>query len=437
MSGPREQARSFLRRHGMEPEEFDLQKGLEEYLQEMRRGLAGEGGSLEMIPTYIELASSVPVGEPVIAVDAGGTNLRIALVRFDRDLKPVIENYRKVLMPGVERQVSRAEFFRAFAGHLREYLPASSRLGFCFSFSMEQLPNKDGRVNNLGKEVKAPEVLGALVGENLAAALREAGHRRPMKIVIVNDTVTAMLAGMAVSAGRGYGGYLGFILGTGTNTCYLEANRNITKARGLDPAGLQVINTESGNYNRVPQGTVDRDFNAGTAYPEQHLLEKQVSGAYLGPVALATLQRAAREGIFSPPAAEGLQALRELGTQALHEYLSAPALSTHPLGAAVQRGSREDRQILYHLLDRLSERAAKLAALTLSAAVLKSGAGEDPCAPACAVVEGSVYWGLKGMRRKLDCYLKGFLEESHGRHLELVQVENASLLGAAIAGLTN
>jgi hypothetical protein len=135
--------------------------------------------------------------------------------------------------------------------------------------------------------------------------------------------------------------------------------------------------------------------------------------------------------------AQRLVVLQELGTQALHEYLSAPALSTHPLGAAVQRGSREDRQILYHLLDRLSERAAKLAALTLSAAVLKSGAGEDPCAPACAVVEGSVYWGLKGMRRKLDCYLKGFLEESHGRHLELVQVENASLLGAAIAGLTN
>jgi len=437
VSGPRERARSFLRRHGMDPQEFDLQKGLEEYLQEMRRGLAGEGGSLEMIPTYIELASTVPVGEPVIAVDAGGTNLRIAPVRFDADLKPVIENYRKVLMPGIEREVGRGEFFRAFAGHLREYLPASSRLGFCFSFSMEQLPNKDGRVNNLGKEVKAPEVLGALVGENLAAALREAGHRRPMKIVIVNDTVTAMLAGMAGSVGRGYGGYLGFILGTGTNTCYLEANRNITKTRGLDPEGRQVINTESGNYNRVPQGTVDRDYNAGTAYPEQHLLEKQVSGAYLGPVALATLQRAAREGLFSPPAAQGLEALRELGTQALHEYLSAPASSSHPLGAAVQRGSREDRQTLYHLLDRLIERAARLAALTLSAAVLKGGLGEDPCAPACAVVEGSVYWGLKGMRRKLDCCLQGFLEEAHGRHLELVQVQNASLVGAAIAGLTN
>jgi hypothetical protein len=48
-----------------------------------------------------------------------------------------------------------------------------------------------------------------------------------------------------------------------------------------------------------------------------------------------------------------------------------------------------------------------------------------------------VYWGLKGMRRKLACCLQGFLEEAHGRHLELVRVENASLVGAAIAGLTN
>ena len=74
--------------------------------------------------------------------------------------------------------------------------------------------------------------------------------------------------------------------------------------------------------------------------------------------------------------------------------------------------------VLYHLLDRLIERAAKLAALTLSGAVLKSAAGEDPCAPVCAVVEGSVYWGLKGMRRKVDSYLKDFLEEKHGRYLE-------------------
>ena len=437
MSGPLERARGFLRRNGMEAEDFDLEAGLREYLEEMRRGLEGQPSSLEMIPTYIELAPSLPVGEPVIAVDAGGTNLRIAVVRFDEAYRPIIEDFRNVLMPGVEREVSREEFFSAFAGYLEKDLRASSRVGFCFSFSMEQLPNKDGRVNSLGKEVKAPEVLGQLMGENLAAALRARGHRRPPRIVIVNDTVTAMLAGMAGSAGRGYSGYLGFILGTGTNTCYLENNRRITKSPGLDPAGQQVINTESGNYNRVPQGTVDREFNAGTRYPEQHLLEKMVSGAYLGPIVLATIRRAAEEGLFSGPAAEALSALPELGTESLHEYLSQPLGSHHPLGGAVARGSREDRIVLRHLLDRLCERSAKLAALTLSGAVLQSGAGQDPCAPACAVVEGSVYWGLKGMRRKVECYLSQFLEQRHERYLETIQVENASLVGAAIAGLTN
>jgi hexokinase len=55
----------------------------------------------------------------------------------------------------------------------------------------------------------------------------------------------------------------------------------------------------------------------------------------------------------------------------------------------------------------------------------------------CIVVEGSVYWGLRGMRRKVECYLKSFLEERHGRYYDLIPVENASLVGAAIAGLTN
>jgi hexokinase len=437
MEALRGRARSFLRRHGMEPTDFDLDRGLEEYLAEMRRGLAGEKSSLEMIPTYIELGDTIPVGEPVIAVDAGGTNLRIAVVRFDEALHPLIEGYTKLIMPGVEREVSKEEFFGAFAGHLEEHLRASSRVGFCFSFSMEQLPNKDGRVNSLGKEVKAPQVLGELMGENLSAALLARGHRKPPRIVIVNDTVTAMLAGMAGSAGRGYSGFLGFILGTGTNTCYLEQNRSITKAPGLDPRGTQVINTESGNYNRVPQGTVDREYNAGTRYPEQHLLEKMVSGAYLGPIALATARRAVAEGLFSAPAAVGLGRLEALSTEAIDEYLSYPALSSHPLGEALSEGRPEDRTLLYHLLDALIERAARLAALTLTGAVLQCGKGQDPCAPLCAVVEGSVYWGLKGMRRKVDSYLKSFLEERHGRYLDTIQVENASLIGAAIAGLTN
>jgi hexokinase len=83
------------------------------------------------------------------------------------------------------------------------------------------------------------------------------------------------------------------------------------------------------------------------------------------------------------------------------------------------------------------ERAAKLPALVLSATLLKSGAGEDPCAPVCIVAEGSVFWGLHSLKRKVEYYLKAYLEEQEHRYSEIIRVENASLVGAAIAGLTN
>jgi len=44
---------------------------------------------------------------------------------------------------------------------------------------------------------------------------------------------------------------------------------------------------------------------------------------------------------------------------------------------------------------------------------------------------------LKSLKTKVEYYLKSFLEEKHNRFLEIVSVKNATLIGAAIAGLTN
>jgi hypothetical protein len=44
---------------------------------------------------------------------------------------------------------------------------------------------------------------------------------------------------------------------------------------------------------------------------------------------------------------------------------------------------------------------------------------------------------LKSLKSKVEYYLKSFLEEKHNRFFEIVSVENATLIGAAIAGLTN
>ncbi|MCK4294907.1 MAG: hexokinase, partial [Planctomycetes bacterium] len=101
------------------------------------------------------------------------------------------------------------------------------------------------------------------------------------------------------------------------------------------------------------------------------------------------------------------------------------------------QGTEQDRATVWYLLDALIERAAKLVAALLSSVVLKTGKGRNPYVPVCITAEGTTFYELKSLKTKVQCYLKGFLQEKHGRYVELVSVENATLIGAAIAGLTN
>ena len=62
---------------------IDLLRGTGEFLRAMRDGLSGRPSSLMMIPTYLAGDTSVPREQPVVVMDAGGTNFRIAEVHFD------------------------------------------------------------------------------------------------------------------------------------------------------------------------------------------------------------------------------------------------------------------------------------------------------------------------------------------------------------------
>jgi hexokinase len=89
------------------------------------------------------------------------------------------------------------------------------------------------------------------------------------------------------------------------------------------------------------------------------------------------------------------------------------------------------------MLDALIERAAKLVAALLASVVLKTDKGKNPCEPVCITAEGTTFYELKSLKTRIECYLRRFLQEKHGRYFEIVKVDNATLIGAAIAGLTN
>jgi hexokinase len=63
-------------------------------------------------------------------------------------------------------------------------------------------------------------------------------------------------------------------------------------------------------------------------------------------------------------------------------------------------------------------------------------AGYDPFTPVRIAVEGTTYIRYKGMREALESYLHTMLAAGKPRSCVIAPVEQASLLGAAVAALT-
>jgi len=433
----RDRVISFLKKHGMDHKDIDIEKNCNVFLEEMQKGLAGEDSSLQMIPTYMETDKQVPVNETVIVVDAGGTNFRVATAYFNEDRKPVLENFRSYPMPGLKEEVSKQTFFKTMAGYMEEVVDASRNIGLCFSYPTEIFPNKDGRLIRFSKEIKAKEVEGQMIGENLAVAISALGRDAAKHIVLLNDTVTTLLAGCASFQERAFSTYIGFILGTGTNCCYVEQNKNITKKTDLDPTKTQIINIESGSFGKAPRGSIDLQFDRSTLDAGLSTFEKMISGAYLGPLCLKSARVAAEDGLFSRTAAENLNTIEQIDTKDINDFMCRPKGDSNPLASSLDTTTEQDVITLHHLIDRLVERAAKLTAVNLASVVLKSGQGQNPCAPVCIVAEGTTFYGLKSLKTRVEYYLKEYLEDRKQRYYEIVSIENATLIGAAIAGLTN
>lgn len=418
----------FLKAHGLFAADIDADAVLADFESEMKKGLAGEESSLKMIPTFITADKDVPADESVIVLDAGGTNLRVASVSFGSDGNVKTDSFSRYSMPGIERELSADEFFGQFAEYLQEVSGASDKIGFCFSYPADITPDRDGKLIHWTKDIKAPEVEGALIGEGLLGAMGAEGEGK--KISILNDTIATLLAGKAVGAGKEYGSYIGFILGTGTNTAYMEQNGNITKQDGLDAAGSQAINVESGNFALAPRGDIDEAMDAGTPDPGVHMFEKMISGLYISTLMLKALKTAASEGLFSDDCSALINGIDELSGRDVDDFLD-----DRGAGPLVDDAvSADDKEKIRGILTGIYERAARLTAINISAAVLKSGAGSEK--PVCVNIDGSTYYKAVGFKAMAE----GFLAEILGPRdisYDLVHADEAPIMGAAIAGLTH
>ncbi len=419
----------FIVKHKLRAEDIDIDSVVSDFTDEMEKGLAGEEGSLRMIPTYIEADNEFLKEVPVLAIDAGGTNFRAALVKFDKSGRPEPFEIVNRRMPGLDGEVSSDEFFGTMADYVRPMAEKAERIGFCFSYATEILPDRDGKLLHFSKEVQAPEVVGQLVGRSLLRALGTPGK----PIVLLNDTVATLLAGKSESFGKSYSSFIGFILGTGTNTCYIESNAAITKNPGLEGTKSQIINIESGNFARAPRTPLDVDFDRTTGDPGSYTFEKMFSGGYFGPLCLHVLKEAAGEGVFTPEASERLGKVDRLSSEDAGLFAAGKPGDSNVLSGCFT--GPVDVAACALIIDTLVERAAKLVAANLAAVVLKCGKGQSPGEPVMMTIEGSTFYKLHNLKQRFEEYFSDYLSGEKKRHFEFTEVANSSLLGAALAGL--
>jgi hexokinase len=416
-------ANDFLSSYKLRPEDFSMAELDAIFTGEMNNGLAGKGSSLHMIPAYIEADNEFLRDTDVLAIDAGGTNFRAAIVKVKSSGELVTGEIVSGMMPGIEREVTSEEFFSKIASYIRPLAEKADRIGFCFSYATEIQTNMDGKLLHFCKEIRAPEVVGKLIGKSLLETLGTPSK----KIVLLNDTVATLLAGKSASVGKNYDSFIGFILGTGSNTAYIEKNDNILKVKGLEKGRSQIINIESGNFARGPRSIIDIEFDKTTNDPGMYAFEKMFSGGYFGGICLAVLKKGALDGAFSEPAAKAILSSAEINSFEASKIASGE-FSFPDCNAA-------DSAAVAFIVNTLIERAAKMVAASMASVVLKTGKGLVEDKPVLITVEGTTFYKLHRFRNLFHSFFEQYMTGERKRYVEFTEVERASLTGAALAAL--
>ncbi|MBQ9630610.1 MAG: hexokinase [Treponema sp.] len=396
---------------------------------DMINGLHKKKADQDMICTFLNPPSSSVKNKNVIVIDAGGTNFRSCLVSFDKNGKSSISMQEKTSMPGVEKELSKKEFFDAIAKNIDYLKDKADTIGFCFSYPVQITKDGDGILKMFSKEIHAPEVVGCKIGEALSETLLNRGWKK-VRVTLLNDTVAALLSGAVRGEDeKKYSSYIGLILGTGLNAAYIQPkNQNINLEE-------QIVVCESGKFNGIVCSSFDFALTAKTQHPKLSLLEKQCSGAYLASCAYEILQVAADEEIFSKDACREIKKMQNFSLKESDEFLSSPYTCKNMFSNICKISS--DYDILYELLDAVMERSSRYTASVLIACALQCAKGFSASMPLCIVANGSTYYKTHKILKRVNAYLEEFLTVRHGIHWEIISVENDITLGTAIGAFAS
>lgn len=416
---------------------------IKDFHSEMRKGLCGRKSSLSMIPTFAYMPTGNEKGR-FMALDLGGTNFRIMEVALKGRGKISVIFEKRFRLKNKDIAGTEKQLFDFIALSVKRFMqanrigPGEERpLGFTFSFPVRQTSITNGILLCWNKGFRAKNAIGRDVVQLLNNALKRNGVQNIRVAALINDTIGTLVT-------RRYSDRncdLGVIIGTGTNASYPEKISNIKKVRCLKAqTGQMAINIEWGNFNRLPRTAYDRKLDASTPNPGRQILEKMVSGMYLGEISrLVLLDLMRKKMLFSGKAPAGLARPWKFNASqvALAEGDRSKRLDRIGKllkGLGKPSSSYPDRLTVKKVCGMVSTRSAQISSAGIAAVILWMDPGVKN--NHAVAMDGSLFEKWPDYRRHIRSSLREILKEKAVK-VSLVLTKNGSGKGAAIVAATS
>lgn len=432
-----------------------LKEITEHFVSELTKGLTVEGGSIPMNPTWCMAFPDGYETGTFLALDMGGTNLRVCEIILTDEKSEFDIIQSKYRMPEELKTGEADELWEYIADCLQQFIESHHHgedlgtlsLGFTFSYPATQNYIDEGI---LQRWTKGFDIAG-VEGENIVPMFEAAVAKRgvPIKLTaLINDTTGTLIASAYTDTAM----KIGCIFGTGCNAAYMENCGSIPKLAhmNLPPDTPMAINCEWGAFDNehkvLPRTPYDIIIDKDSPRPGQQAFEKMIAGLYLGELfrlVLVDLHDNKDIHMFEGQDIEKLRKAYTLDSSFLSLVEEDPWENLSETADLFQnklsiRATVPELELIRRLAELIGTRAARLSACGVAAIAKKKNY------ETCHVgADGSVFnkyphfkaRGAAALREILDWPAKKNAKEADP--IEILAAEDGSGVGAAlIAALT-
>ncbi|KAI9370481.1 hypothetical protein BJX61DRAFT_87982 [Aspergillus egyptiacus] len=459
----------------------------EKIREQFRIGL--ESSPICMLPSYNHALPSGKEEGTFLALDVGGSTMRVALIQLRGQGKMEILHVSSSVIDAQVKLLAGTLFFDWMAERIdsmlsevgenygREGVPLS--MGLSWSFPIEQTSISSGLVIHMGKGFLCS--MGT-VGQELGALIVQSCQKRNLNVkvdAIVNDSSATLLSRAYVDPAT----RMSLILGTGTNVAIhfpvhaIGINKFGTRPQGwFDYAKHVIINSEMSMFGGgvLPMTRWDDILNRTHLRPDYQPLEYMTTGRYLGEIVrLIIVEAVEAANLFGGELPRSMRDAYSLDTSIVafieadtSPFLTASAALLKKEHDFTSPPSPDDLQFLLRVCRTVSKRAAGYLASAIHSmwclrneaefpdvppspflvkeprevTVTESGINPESLSIAC---DGSVINKYPGFRDRCQTYLNQLARETNSSkgipisdaepRIRLELAPESAIFGAAVA----